>query len=82
MRTGLSVCAAALLVAIAPLAVTAKPVTDDDLKSAAQNPAEWLMYGRDYRNTRYSPLDQINKQNVGEMRPSLRLFDRRQAGWA
>ena len=34
----------------------AAPVTTDDLVKAQDNAGEWLMYGRDYRNWRYSPL--------------------------
>jgi len=33
----------------------AGPVSTDDLMKAQDNGAEWLMYGRDYRNWRYSP---------------------------
>jgi len=65
-------CLALLLAATAPsLALPAKagPVTTDDLLNAQGNSAEWLMYGRDYRNQRYSPLDGINKQNAGHLKP-------------
>ena len=65
-------CLALLLAATAPsLATPAKagPVTTDDLLNAQGNSAEWLMYGRDYRNQRYSPLDRINKQNAGHLKP-------------
>ena len=47
----------------------AAPVTTDDLLKAQDNAAEWLMYGRDYRNQRFSPLDQITPDNVKELRP-------------
>lgn len=32
------------------------------------DPADWPTYGRDLTMTRYSPLDQINRDNVGELR--------------
>jgi alcohol dehydrogenase (cytochrome c) len=47
----------------------AAPVTTDDLLNAQDNAAEWLMYGRDYRNQRFSPLAQITPDNVKELRP-------------
>ena len=50
-------------------AANAAPVTTEDLLKAQDNAAEWLMYGRDYRNQRFSPLDQITPDNVKELRP-------------
>jgi alcohol dehydrogenase (cytochrome c) len=50
-------------------AALAAPVTSDELLNAQDNPAEWLMYGRDYRNQRFSPLDQITPDNVAALRP-------------
>src|SRR5499425_3591675 len=43
-----------------------KPVTDEVLKSPS--PDDWLMFSRTYDAQRFSPLDQINKQNVGQLR--------------
>ncbi|TIX48816.1 PQQ-dependent dehydrogenase, methanol/ethanol family [Alteraurantiacibacter aquimixticola] len=37
------------------------------LVNAAQDPANWISYGRDYAEQRFSPLDQINAENVGEL---------------
>ena len=31
-------------------------------------PGQWTRQARDYANTRYSPLTQINKTNVGKLR--------------
>jgi glucose dehydrogenase len=42
----------------------ARPVTTDDLLKAQDNAGEWLMYGRDYRNWRYSPLAEITPNNA------------------
>jgi glucose dehydrogenase len=39
------------------------PVTQKDLNSPA--PADWLMLGGNMEHWNYSPLDQINRQNVG-----------------
>lgn len=42
------------------------PVTSEML--ANPSPNDWLMYSRTYDAQRYSPLKQINKGNVGELR--------------
>jgi len=60
--------AVALMLA-ASTASHAESVTTDSLLQAQSNGAEWLLYGRDYRNTRYSPLDQLTPQNVAGLRP-------------
>jgi quinohemoprotein ethanol dehydrogenase len=44
-----------------------KRVDDSALKNAAKNGDEWLTYGRDYAETHYSPLNQINAGNVARM---------------
>ena len=63
-------CAAALLTACATLAVAQtrdfRPVTDQVL--ANPDPADWLMLNRTFDQQRYSPLNQINKGNVGQLR--------------
>ena len=42
-------------------------VTDTALANAAADNAQWLSYGRDQGETRYSPLIQINDSNVDEL---------------
>jgi quinohemoprotein ethanol dehydrogenase len=37
------------------------------LLAADKNPGEWLTSGRDFGKAYYSPLDQINKQNIDEL---------------
>ena len=59
---------AALCAALAGNAFAAE-VSSEDLLNAQENAAEWLMYGRDYRNQRFSPLDQITPENVRDLRP-------------
>jgi alcohol dehydrogenase (cytochrome c) len=44
-------------------------VNEDHLLHAADNNANWLMYGRTYNAQRYSPLKQINKENVSRLIP-------------
>ena len=47
----------------------AGPVTTDDLVKAQDNSGDWLMYGRNYRNWRYSPLAEITPDNAAKMTP-------------
>ncbi|MGH7223347.1 MAG: PQQ-binding-like beta-propeller repeat protein, partial [Gemmataceae bacterium] len=44
-------------------------VTEDHLLKAADQNANWLMYGRSYDAHRFSPLKQINKKNVARLTP-------------
>jgi PQQ-dependent dehydrogenase (methanol/ethanol family) len=46
-----------------PAAAQPAPAVDD-ARLAAAPAGEWLTYGRDYAETRYSPLSQINTGNV------------------
>jgi PQQ-dependent dehydrogenase (methanol/ethanol family) len=39
----------------------------DDARIAAAAPGEWLSYGRDYAETHYSPLSQVNAGNVSRL---------------
>ena len=72
-RLGLSLPVLAL-VAFAPLAAAAQsaeddgfvPVTDATLQDPA--PGDWLMWRRTLDGWGYSPLDQIDRDNVGELR--------------
>ncbi|MFO1090343.1 MAG: PQQ-dependent dehydrogenase, methanol/ethanol family [Hyphomicrobiales bacterium] len=57
------------LLLFAPSPGDAKPVTSDDLVSAQKDAGEWLMYGRDYRNWRYSPLTEITPKNAEKLKP-------------
>ncbi len=44
------------------------PVTDEMLRNPP--PGDWLMWRRTYDGWGYSPLDQINKDNVKNLRPA------------
>jgi alcohol dehydrogenase (cytochrome c) len=48
---------------------TAGPVTTNDLLKAQDNSKEWLTYGRDYRNWRFSPLSEITPDNASKLSP-------------
>src|SRR5215467_7604960 len=57
-----------LLVAVLTCAAQVKnfvPVTDQMLLNPS--PEDWLMFSRTYDAQRFSPLNQVNKQNVGEL---------------
>ncbi len=41
---------------------------NEELLRLQQDPNQWVMPTGDYANTRYSALDQINKDNVGDLR--------------
>src|SRR5260221_3891805 len=48
---------------------TRQPVVVDDavLRDAPKSAEEWLTTGRDYAETRYSPLKQIDASNVSKL---------------
>jgi alcohol dehydrogenase (cytochrome c) len=48
--------------------VTFTNVTDQMLMNARNDGKNWLMVGRDYSNQRWSPLNQINVNNVKDLR--------------
>lgn len=45
----------------------AADVDAERLLDAASEPGQWLSYGRTYNEQRFSPLDQINEDNVNEL---------------
>lgn len=44
-------------------------IDDGMLKAAASNRSDWLSYGRDYGQQRFSPLDAINPKSIGRLVP-------------
>ncbi len=60
---------AAIVAAVTPAVAQVQnfiPVTEQMLENPS--PGDWLMYSRTYDAQRYSPLKQIDKQNVGQLR--------------
>jgi alcohol dehydrogenase (cytochrome c) len=53
-----------------PVASPLTNVTSAMLLKAPQS-GDWLMYGHNYTNNRYSPLKQINRANVGNLVPRM-----------
>lgn len=49
------------------LAEITSAIDDDVLTNADARMGDWLSHGRNYREDRYSELDQITKENVGEL---------------
>ena len=41
----------------------------DRIVKAESEPANWLTYSGSYNSQRYSALDQINRQNVAQLKP-------------
>ena len=54
---------------LALTAARAAPVDDARLRAADSDPANWMTYGRNYANQRFSPLDQINRETVPNLAP-------------
>ncbi|WP_353476475.1 methanol/ethanol family PQQ-dependent dehydrogenase (plasmid) [Salipiger sp. H15] len=55
LSSGVVLCAASMAMA------------NDDLMSQMDNPSQWAIQTGDYANQRYSELDKINKENVGDL---------------
>ena len=54
----------ALAVGVPPAAFAAGDVTPDQLLKADADPGNWLTHHKDYSAQRFSPLNQINRDNV------------------
>ena len=70
MPDGIKWCFVATVVALSASMATAQQsqkVDDKALKNASRNGDDWLTNGRDYQETRYSPLKQIDASNVGKL---------------
>lgn len=61
MRHALWMSAATLACATAPA------LANDELQQMMDDPTQWVIQTGDYANTRYSELDQINRDNVGDL---------------
>ena len=51
----------------AAVAVPSVVSANEEVMALSQDENNWVMWGRTYDGTRYSPLDQINKENVGNL---------------
>ncbi len=59
---------AASLLAITPLHASDRVITDKEL-SDESNTTDWLAYGRTHSEQRFSPLKDINVENVSGLKP-------------
>src|SRR4051794_6493119 len=49
----------------------AADVTSERLLNAPNDPQNWLMVHRDYNNSRHSPLSEINRDTVKDLKPKF-----------
>ncbi|MGE4521381.1 MAG: PQQ-dependent dehydrogenase, methanol/ethanol family [Acetobacter sp.] len=63
-----TLCAAALPCVAFPAHADTLGDTGEAIIHADEHPENWLTYGRTYTEQRYSPLDQINRANVGNLK--------------
>jgi alcohol dehydrogenase (cytochrome c) len=68
---------AVLTVASISLSGQGLPITPERLLNSDREPGNWLMYSRGYNGWRFSPLDQINRDNVDRLHVKW-LFQGRQ----
>jgi glucose dehydrogenase len=66
----LAAAALALVATSRPACADVKTVSAMDIK-AARSSSDWLTYGHDYTNQRYSPLNEITPDNVGRLAPAF-----------
>ena len=61
----------AALVVMCATGASAQPgnVDDERLLNAQSDPSNWVSYGRDYGNRRFSPLARIDAKNVADLAP-------------
>lgn len=57
-----------LMTAATLAAMAGAQVTFDRLKNAPNEPGQWMTYSGSYRGWRYSPLDQIKRENVSGLK--------------
>ncbi len=45
-------------------------IDDERIVNAESEPGNWLAYGRDYQEQRFSPLNRINRETIGRLSPT------------
>ena len=63
---------AAALIMPAPLQASDRNITDKEINDES-NTADWLAYGRTHSEQRFSPLKDINTDNISKLKPSWYL---------
>ncbi len=69
-----------MLVALAVSASVAAQVPYRRIAGAESDPSTWVTYSGNYKAQRFSLLDQINRQNVAQLKPAW-MYQMRGAGW-
>jgi hypothetical protein len=59
-----------------PIGGGAAGVTEAQLKAGTADPKQWLLYGGDYTNQRFSPIKELNPASVGNLQGGLDISDR------
>jgi lanthanide-dependent methanol dehydrogenase len=67
-RLNATISSAVLAIGIASAAVATPAAAQGDLTSMSQDTKQWVMTGRTYDLQRYSPLDQINRNNIKSLK--------------
>ena len=67
MRWRVALCASWLIVSVAFVAGQSARIDDAALRKAGQTGDDWLTYGLNQSETRFSPLTDINASNVKEL---------------
>ncbi|HEU5040754.1 MAG TPA: PQQ-binding-like beta-propeller repeat protein [Gemmatimonadales bacterium] len=80
LLTSLILCGSVACSADAPR-LSIRPVTETTLRGAGEDPTGWYTHGRDWSNSRYTPLAEIDTLNVASLQPlwrhDLKLYFRR-----
>ena len=66
-RSVWSLCALWLIVSVCVVAAQSSRIDDATLRKAGQTGDEWLTYGLNHAETRFSPLTEINTSNVSRL---------------
>ena len=69
-RRHLAWLACASLVAISSVAQAQAVIDDKRLQAAAKEDGNWLTFGHDYTNQRFSALKQVDRTNVAKLAPA------------
>src|SRR5215467_4691595 len=82
MRRAISSVLAGFALVFAPvLAPLHAQVTSQRLEKAASEPRNWMVYGGNYANQRYSGLHQINRNNAKKMEQIWVVQDQVPGAW-
>ena len=63
---------AAALIVPTPLLASDRKITDKEINDE-NNTSDWLAYGRTHSEQRFSPLTDINTDNIGKLKPAWYL---------